>query len=145
MQMPTANEVILHDSYGAAKSKAYEYASDPEKLGRLIESATQNMQSQSTPGFAKIMGSLLAACRMIQAWVRREYTLVPWNTVLLLVASIVYWLCPADMIPDVIVGIGWLDDAALLSWTLQSIKSDIEEFLAWEKFKDDRNKMLCSG
>jgi len=37
------------------------------------------------------------------------------------------------MIPDFILGLGLIDDAALLGWVLSSVKSDIDHFIAWER------------
>ena len=38
----------------------------------------------------------------------------------MLVASVAYFVMPIDLIPDVVVGLGYVDDATLLAWTLQS-------------------------
>jgi uncharacterized membrane protein YkvA (DUF1232 family) len=44
------------------------------------------------------------------------------------VATILYFLTPIDLIPDFIIGLGYLDDAALIGWTMNAVKSDVDAF-----------------
>jgi len=50
----------------------------------------------------------------------------------MIIASIIYFVMPADLIPDLIAGVGYLDDASLLAWTISSFASDIDKFEEWE-------------
>jgi hypothetical protein len=43
-----------------------------------------------------------------------------------------YFLTPIDVIPDFIVGMGYLDDAAVIAWVMNTVKSVLNEFLKWE-------------
>lgn len=49
-------------------------------------------------------------------------------TIALIVAVLTYILSPIDIVPDFIPIAGLLDDAALLTMVLNSIKSDIEKY-----------------
>jgi uncharacterized membrane protein YkvA (DUF1232 family) len=40
---------------------------------------------------------------------------------------------PVDLIPDFILTLGFVDDAALIGWIISSVKTDIDSFLQWEK------------
>lgn len=53
------------------------------------------------------------------------------KTLLLLTAAILYIVMPLDIIPDVILGLGFIDDAAVLSliWTL--IKKELSQYEKW--------------
>jgi uncharacterized membrane protein YkvA (DUF1232 family) len=53
------------------------------------------------------------------------------------VATILYFLLPTDVIPDWILGLGYIDDAALIGWTMNTVKSDIDGFREWESRKSD--------
>jgi uncharacterized membrane protein YkvA (DUF1232 family) len=41
-------------------------------------------------------------------------------------------LNPFDVAPDFIPGIGYLDDAVVLGFVVNSIKKELERFLRWE-------------
>ncbi len=51
----------------------------------------------------------------------------------LIIASIIYFVTPIDLIPDFIIGLGFIDDAAILTWTFNAIRNDINSFVEWEK------------
>ncbi|ENY71909.1 YkvA family protein [Aeromonas diversa] len=119
-------------SYQKARSQAAEYAKDPEKLNDLIDKASKKAHGKKGPLFA-IWGQLSACFRLLRAYAKGTYREIPWSTLVMLVASIIYFVMPIDLIPDFIVGIGHLDDAALLGWTMKAFESDIEAFVEWEE------------
>lgn len=70
--------------------------------------------------------------RMVRAWARREYTAIPWRALLYIVGALIYFVNPIDLIPDAIVGIGFLDDAAVVAAVMRALRGDVDAFLAWE-------------
>lgn len=40
---------------------------------------------------------------------------------------------PLDLIPGFILGLGLIDDGALLGWIRSSLKDGIDHFIEWEK------------
>ena len=61
------------------------------------------------------------------------YTLTPWRTVSALAAAILYMLAPLDAIADFIPFMGYIDDAAVLAFTLNFARSDLDAYRAWKK------------
>ena len=51
---------------------------------------------------------------------------------MLVTVGIIYFVSPIDLIPDVIAGIGFIDDAAVIGLVVMQIKADLDNFLAWE-------------
>lgn len=74
--------------------------------------------------------------RMTKAWSTGEYREVSKRSITYSILSLIYFLTPTDFAPDFIIGLGFLDDIAVLKWTLEKIKLDILKFKAWEN-KDD--------
>lgn len=58
--------------------------------------------------------------QMLRDWRNGDYPRSQVKTLLLLTAAILYIVMPLDIIPDVILGLGFIDDAAVLGliWTL---------------------------
>lgn len=77
---------------------------------------------------------MLALFRLIRAWVKGEYQ-VPWRTIVLAIAAIIYLVNPFDAIPDFIPVFGYVDDAAVIAFVINSIRGDLDEFLEWERLK----------
>ena len=69
----------------------------------------------------------------VNAYTSKEYTYVPWKTICLIVAGLIYFIYPVDLIPDFIPVSGLIDDIALIAWIYESIQDDIDNFLEWEK------------
>lgn len=119
-------------SYKKAKNKAEDYAKDPEKLNDLIDKASKKANGKKGP-FDTIWVQLMACFRLIKAYAKGTYRDIPWSSLVMLVAAVVYFVMPIDLIPDFIVGFGLLDDAALLGWTVKKFSSDIDAFVEWER------------
>src|SRR5687768_3907202 len=71
--------------------------------------------------------------RLIKAYALGQYREVPWKTILLIVAAIVYFLNPLDLVPDLIPLTGLTDDFAVLLWVYNSVSNEVEKFLLWEQ------------
>ena len=71
--------------------------------------------------------------RLVRAYGTGEYRQIPWKTLLLIVAAIIYFINPVDLLPDLIPVLGFTDDFGILLWVYQSVSGEIDKFLAWEK------------
>lgn len=116
-------------------SKAKIIINDDQKLKKLIDDVLKKLKKLSTDKktTAKLNDSLRLFIRIINAYTSKEYTYVPWKTICLLVAGLIYFIYPIDLIPDFIPIAGIIDDVALIAWIYESIKEDIDNFLEWEK------------
>jgi len=116
-------------------SKAKKIINDDEKLKKLIEDVLKKLKeiSSDKKTSAKLNDSLRLFIRIINAYTSKEYTYVPWKTICLIVAGLIYFIYPVDLIPDFIPVSGLIDDIALIAWIYESIQDDIDKFLEWEK------------
>ena len=116
-------------------SKAKKIINDDEKLKKLIEDVLKKLKeiSSDKKSSAKLNDSLRLFIRIINAYTSKEYTYVPWKTICLIVAGLIYFIYPVDLIPDFIPVSGLIDDIALIAWIYESIQDDIDNFLEWEK------------
>tara|TARA_B100001287_G_scaffold213646_1_gene182450 strand:+ start:124 stop:519 length:396 start_codon:yes stop_codon:yes gene_type:complete len=116
-------------------SKAKKIINDDEKLRKLIEDVLKKLKeiSSDKKTSAKLNDSLRLFIRIINAYTSKEYTYIPWKTICLIVAGLIYFIYPVDLIPDFIPVSGLIDDIALIAWIYESIQDDIQNFLEWEK------------
>jgi uncharacterized membrane protein YkvA (DUF1232 family) len=118
--------------FRSARDKALDYARNPKKLFALLDRATRKAVAAKVP-LAEIRESLQASIRLLRAYANGQYRDLPWESLVSIIASIVYFVMPLDLIPDFILAFGLIDDAALLGWILSSVKKDIDRFVEWEK------------
>ncbi len=71
--------------------------------------------------------------RLIKAYALGQYRDIPWKTMLLIVAAIIYFVNPLDLVPDLIPLTGLTDDFGVLLWVYNSVSNEIDKFLTWER------------
>lgn len=117
-----------------AREKAYSYARNTERMTDLIRSVSAK-SSRVAGGeathfsFLEQVGTLV---RMLRAYKRGEYKTIPWKSLVLIIAALVYFVSPFDFIPDLLPLVGLSDDMALVVWVVKSLKDDITDFRTWE-------------
>ncbi|MFQ3171549.1 MAG: uncharacterized membrane protein YkvA (DUF1232 family) [Oleispira sp.] len=123
-------------AFNKAKSKAEDYVGNPEKLNELIDNASIKANNKKGPLNA-VWKQLMACFRLIKAYAKGSYREISWTSLVMIVASVIYFVMPVDLIPDFILFSGFLDDAALLGWTVKTFSSDIDAFVKWESNNED--------
>ncbi len=119
-------------SYGRSRTKAADYIQNKDKLAGLIDKAS--LKANGKQGRLRdVWTGLLSFFRMIRAYAKGTYRQVSAKSLLMIVASVVYFVSPIDLIPDFIIGLGFIDDATLLAWTIKACAADIAAFMAWER------------
>jgi len=116
----------------SARRRAEAYRQDPERARRLVEQVRAKADRQRGR-LSEVWQSLTALQRLVRAWAGGTYRRVPWQTIALAIAALIYFLMPLDLVPDWLVGVGLLDDAGFIAWVVQSIRDDLDAFIAWEK------------
>lgn len=128
------SDVQQSEILGRAKAKAGEYVNDPSKLRGLARRASVTAAALGQDGpLTKIWEDLTVTFRLLGHIYSGTYTRFPTRSLLLLVAGLLYFVWPVDLVPDAILMFGWLDDVTLLAFIIRSIKLDLEAFQLWEK------------
>jgi len=70
--------------------------------------------------------------RLLKAWASGRYRIVPWRSLFVLLLVAAYAINPIDFIPDWLPVIGVIDDAAMVTFLVRSLRKDIEKFREWE-------------
>lgn len=75
--------------------------------------------------------------RLLADWRGGRYRDVSWKTIASVAFALLYVLNPMDLMPDVIIGTGLLDDATVLGLALKLISQDLRRYEAWREGEDD--------
>lgn len=126
-------------AYKKASSLVKSTMQSPERLLDLVANAQSKAGLNPGGKLTAISDSITASFRLLRAYALGEYRKTPMESMALIVASIIYFVMPLDVFPDFIVALGFIDDAALLTWTFRSVADDINEFLDWEKDQVDKS------
>jgi len=100
------------------------------RLPRLLHAVAHKGVRQG-----KRLGALKEDLQLLQglctAWWRGEYRAISSQALLSVVAALLYFLTPMDALPDWLLGVGLLDDLAVLAWVLRTWNGELEVFRRW--------------
>lgn len=123
--------------FQAALQKASLILGKPGRLVLLLAALVRKLkQTDFNKGeTAIIKEKFFTMGRLLRAYAQGEYREIPWKSLLLIVAAILYFINPIDVIPDLLPLVGLTDDFGVLFLVYKTISGDIDKFLEWEKSK----------
>ena len=71
------------------------------------------------------------AFEMLKDYKKKNYKNVPWKTIAIITAAILYFLNPIDLIPDFMGLLGFTDDAIVLGFVFNSIREELIKYCNW--------------
>ena len=118
----------------AYEKKAEKTLKDENRVKNLLNNVTEKLQdaAKHNEKLQQFFRGLKIMSRMVRAFIHGRYKEVPWKSIVVLVAGLLYFVTPIDLIPDFIPALGLLDDAAMVAFIFRILNEDIEAFLAWE-------------
>jgi uncharacterized membrane protein YkvA (DUF1232 family) len=121
--------------FNSALRSAAMAAGKPSRLLVLFYKLTSKLRGTNWRSLnaAAAKEKLFVLGRFIKAYALGQYRDVPWKTILLIVAAIIYFVNPLDLVPDLIPLTGLTDDFAVLLWVYNSVSNEINKFLTWEQ------------
>ena len=122
---------IFDDLY----KQAERLISSDTKVSKLLDEVFLKV-GESSELFYKVQDSAIALTRMVSAWLKGDYKNISTQSIIAVVAALIYFVNPLDFIPDFIPVIGQLDDIFVLSYLIKMLNKEIERFMAWEKEHD---------
>jgi uncharacterized membrane protein YkvA (DUF1232 family) len=125
-----------------ATGKADRYARNSARLFELVKDSVSKVNNVSVrENLSEFQTSVKLLSRMVKAYASGDYRNLPWKSLLSIVAVLIYFVSPIDLIPDFLPFIGVTDDIALVVWLMKTISGDINKFGEWEK----REKTISIG
>ncbi len=111
-----------------------------EKMAKILIASEQKMDEfllkleeelKTLPKGEKI-ANIPVFVSMIKSYIKKEYTAFPMNTIVSIVALLLYWVSPVDIIPDKIPIWGKADDICALTIVLRGVEKDVVAYKAWK-------------
>jgi uncharacterized membrane protein YkvA (DUF1232 family) len=85
-------------------------------------------------------GKLMLA--MVKDYVKGNYREVPYWAISATALALLYVLNPVDIIPDIIPGIGYLDDATVVAFCLKIMERELEKYKLWKQKKSGEKPII---
>ena len=129
--MPKPDRQTARRGLRLVRDEAVDIADNPSRLRALIRRSQEELR-QDRSRIGSLRADVPRLVRLGGAIARGEYRNLPWKSLLFLVAGLVYFVTPADLIPDFILGTGFLDDAVVVAYVMKAIRDDLARFEDWE-------------
>jgi uncharacterized membrane protein YkvA (DUF1232 family) len=68
---------------------------------------------------------------LVRDYAAGRYRETPYWAIAAVALALLYVLNPADLFPDFIPGLGYLDDAAVIAFCLKLVEKDLEKYQQW--------------
>ena len=131
--------IIKSRAYQKAKRLVSATIDSPAKLLNLANSAQKKASRHASRKLADVLEPIKTSYRLIRAYASGDYRGISLENFGLIIAAIIYFVMPADALPDFIAVLGFTDDAAILAWTFERVSHDLNKFLDWEaSIKNDQ-------
>lgn len=130
----------ISNYFSKMKSKASNIITNYEKSGELITDAEKKTEKTGQASALKnFTEQIKALIRLVKHYREGTYRDVSKKSMILVVAALLYFISPIDAVPDFLIGIGLVDDAAVLGYLLKTINDEVEQFTKWE---EDQEKTI---
>jgi uncharacterized membrane protein YkvA (DUF1232 family) len=122
---------LIEKGYKKYQKTAREYLKTPEKTDNLVRDASIKAQDKKS-SLVDVWDKLQLLLELVTSWRKGDYRKIPTGSIVTIIATIIYFVSPIDLIPDFIAGIGIIDDAAVIAFVIKQISADLEKFKAWK-------------
>ncbi len=121
-------------TFEQATIRAESYVGHEEKLRCLLEKATR----KSEKCYEFLLGpweSLQIFLRLLRAQLAGKFR-APADSILTVIAAVIYFASPFDLIPDSIPVLDLIDDAAVVTYVAKANLTLISSFRTWEILRE---------
>lgn len=112
-----------------ARARARRLVESPRQLLRIIEQAGRKLAAAGgARSLAPVVDELRTMIELLRAWAGGTYSGIASANLLLIVGAVVYFLVPADLVPDFILGLGFVDDVAVITRVIGAVREELAKF-----------------
>ena len=117
--------------YEKYSSEAEDILKDEDKMERFLQKLEKKLKTVPIAGNALAYVPLMMS--LVRSYVKKEYQEPPITSMIAIVVALLYVLSPVDLILDAIPGLGYLDDALVVTGCLALVRTDLEDYRNWRK------------
>ena len=111
--------------------EAEELLKDEDRMERFLQRLENKFKTVPVAGNA--LAYIPVMISMIRSYVKGDYKDPPVTSIIVVIAVLIYYLSPIDIIPDFIPLAGYSDDGLVAVSSLALVRTDIEDYRLWRK------------
>ena len=126
----TVQELFHQFEQGRWYGEARSYLKDKNKMHNLLGLVSHLLHNRA---LAPVVKDLILLYYYVKDVVGGRYKLYNVYKLVLIVAVLIYVVTPLDFVPDWLPAVGFLDDAALISFVVKMADRELERYFLWVK------------
>ncbi|MCA0173462.1 YkvA family protein [Bacillus sp. RAR_GA_16] len=113
--------------------KAVSVMKDKDQMQEIsVESLKKGALYKGRKGMDDMWVDVKTFSRLVQEVRKGRYRDISKKSVIMIVGALLYFVSPIDAVPDLLAGIGLLDDVAVIGFVAGQLRNELEKFREWE-------------
>lgn len=113
--------------------KAVSVMKDKNQMQEIsVESLKKGALYKGRKGMDDMWVDVKTFSRLVQEVRKGRYRDISKKSVIMIVGALLYFVSPIDAVPDLLAGIGLLDDVAVIGFVAGQLRNELEKFREWE-------------
>ena len=104
-----------------------------ERLRDLATQAAGKLSGIASIRSDTVRDQLNLCIALVRSWMRGEYDGVSRQTIVAVTAALLYFVVPFDLIPDFLLGWGFVDDASVVGYVMAMLAAEMDAFRQWQE------------
>lgn len=123
----------INKKFITTKEESKKLINDTEEVKKKLNEASEKVDKLKNGPFNQILEDFLLMIDIIGAYINNEYKEIPFGSIIAILAAIIYVVNPLDILPDVIPGIGLIDDAFVVALVIKQVHADLQNYKLWKE------------
>jgi uncharacterized membrane protein YkvA (DUF1232 family) len=128
---PSDDEALERGAHAVTREDVDRVANDERTFRDKLEASPATF-------IEKVGAKLELLMSAVRDYASGSYREVPWLTIALATFAIIYFINPADIIPDLLPLTGFLDDAGVIAAAYGAIVRDLNRYESWKRNQEHR-------
>ncbi|MEQ8821640.1 MAG: DUF1232 domain-containing protein [Sumerlaeia bacterium] len=111
---------------------------DEQKVHDKLDQKLQGLGGDQTGAkAARFVRRMMRDVRTLYDMMRDPGFALEWKDKAVIIASLLYFIAPIDVIPDFIIGVGYIDDAVVLGMAMKTLNDVLKRFRVYRGESDE--------
>ena len=131
--------------YGDYERRADGLVSSKERLKNLATQAARKLSGTASNRIDRVRDQLILCIALVRSWMHGEYDGVSRQTIVAVTAALLYFVVPLDVIPDFLIGVGFIDDASVVGYVMTMLAAEMDTFRRWQERGVEREDKVAEA
>jgi uncharacterized membrane protein YkvA (DUF1232 family) len=121
----------VEENFKDSKEEAKKLIEDKDETNKKLDEAFKKA-SENKGKLGEVWDYLQLFFSISRDYINGKYRNIPTGSIIAIIAAILYFLSPIDLIPDFIPVVGYIDDIFVLGLVFSQVKTDLDEYKIWK-------------